>query len=228
MPAMAPEIRDFRAVVGEQARDRCMDETIRAILVPALRGNPWDRTRPPAQSMRVQGNSKYVALRSVSTDPMISRLRLPALQPRMSWGGPGTPSDITPRVTLMANKIEQIQGGLAPALAAEELQHFHRFNKSVSSMQLRRDLAKGPTVQMQHIMAKKSAPSAEAKQAQARDHVALAVAALKDLKKKPRDSASRESSDGSGSSSAGLSASISLLAGVCASNDWMIFCWQVG
>jgi hypothetical protein len=183
-----------------------MDETIRAILVPALRGNPWDRTRPPAQSLRVQGNSKYVALRSVSTDPMIGmRVQLPALRPRISWGGPGTPGDITPRMTLMANKIEQIRGGLAPAPAAEELQHFHRFNKSVSSMQLR-PLEKGPTVQMQHIMGKKPAPSAEANKAQARDHVAFAVAALKDLKKKPRDSASREPSDGSGPRSAGLGA----------------------
>ena len=204
------ELPNFRAVVGEQARDRCMDETIRAILLPAGRSNPWDRARRPAQPARVQGNSKYVALRSVSTDPAIGgRATLPVLQPDMSGRGTGTPRT-PPHVTLMANKMQQIQGGLAPMGSGEELQHFHRFNKSLNSMQLRRDLFKGPTVQMEYILNKKPA-GAEA----VNPLLGVAVDALRE---KPRSkwaaasSASSSSTEGSASNSAGQNTSIALLA----------------
>jgi hypothetical protein len=161
-PAPLP---NFRAVVGEQQRDRIMDETIRAILQPIGKSNPWDGYRRAPQLMRVQGNSKYVALRSVSTDSVLGgslpglHSQLPPLHQDPSMRGPGTPGKPTPRRTLMANKLDQIQGGTMPMQSSETLDHFHRFNKSTKSMHLRRGQAKNPTVQMQYILTKKPEPA---------------------------------------------------------------------
>ena len=151
----ATELRNFRAVVGEQARDRVMDETIAAILEPtATKSSPWDGYRRPPQLLRVQGNSKYVARRSVSTEPVhtMSVRLAPLAELDSSLRGPGTPGKPTPRMTLMANKLEQVQGGLQPLRSSEDLDHYHRFNKSLNSRQLRRGGSKTPTVQMEYIV----------------------------------------------------------------------------
>ena len=159
MTATERGLPDFRSVVGEHARDRVMDETIRTILAPVGKSSPWERYKRKPHIMQVQGNSKYVAIRSVSTDPgMTHRVHLPPLQYDMSLRVSSTSGNPTPRMTLMANKMEQIQGGHEPLRSSEELCHFHRFNKSTTCMQLRRDLPKAPTVHMEYILNSKPLP----------------------------------------------------------------------
>lgn len=161
MAASAPQPH-FRAVVGETGRNRMMDQTIRAILCPVAGAiNPWTGYHRKPQTMRVQGNSKYVALRAVSTEPVRSdRVQLPALSMDASLRDNGTPGARreTPRMTFMDKKLEQITGGMMPVRLSGELEHFHRFNKSTTSLQLRRGLSKTPSVQMEYILNKPPKP----------------------------------------------------------------------
>ena len=148
---------NFRAVVGETDRNRVMDQTIRACLCPTEnKKTPWQEYMRPPQLMRVQGQSKYVALRAVSTELLRNdRVQLPLLVSDASLRGPGTAGVPTPRTTFMANSMEQIQGGKRPMGSSTDLEHFHRFNRSTTCLLLRRGVSKTPTVQMEYILNKK-------------------------------------------------------------------------
>ena len=151
----AAGLGNFRAVVGEQERDRVMDETIAAILQPtSAKSNPWAGYRRPPQILRVQGSSKYVARRSVSTEPASGKpiLLAPLAELDVSLRGGGTPGKPTPRMTLMDNRLKQFQGGLERRRSSDDMDHFHRFNKSMTSRQLRCGVAKTPSVQLEYIV----------------------------------------------------------------------------
>ena len=154
---MDAPLPNFRAVVGETDRNRVMDQTIRACLCPTEnKKTPWQEYMRQPKLMRVQGQSKYVALCAVSTELLRNdRVQLPSLVFDASLRGPGTAGVPTPRMTFMANSMEQIQGGKRPMGSSIDLEHFHRFNRSTASLLLRRGVSKTPTVQMEHILNKK-------------------------------------------------------------------------
>ena len=144
-----------------------MDETLRAILRPVgQKASPWDEYQRPPHLIRVQGNSKYVprrgGYRSVSTDAVLqdARTKLPALAPfsdQSLRGAPGTAGP-TPRMTLMASRVEQIQDGARPLEGNEQIDHFHRFNKSTNCRLLRQDNTRNDAVQIEYILNKKPKP----------------------------------------------------------------------
>ena len=150
--------------VGDKQRNRVMDETLRQILVPAGgRHSPWDAYRRPGPMQRVQGGSKFVAVRSVSTDPnqRAGSQELPPIATALdtSLRGPGTPGRPTPRESLMASRIMQIHNGQRPVEVWSDMEHLHRYNKDFSNQSLRgaKD-RKAPTVRIEYILNKKPSP----------------------------------------------------------------------